>query len=164
MICRTLSRAAALLFREYLLFFCLGSLPALAQVNQGELQLHVADSNGTGIAASIHLASQASQYDKKISTDAQGTLDVQHLPFGLYHVDIERSGFAPLARTVEIRSSIPVVQHFTLSLSAPQQTVTVKETLLDRDQPGSVDQIGTAAIQNRVESVPGRSVQDLVIT
>jgi hypothetical protein len=91
-------------------------------------------------------------------------LDVQHLPFGLYHVEVERGGFAPLTRTIEIRSAIPVKERIALSISTQQQSIVVSETLLDRDQPGSVDQIGTSQIQDRVATVPGRSVQDLVIT
>ena len=79
-------------------------------------------------------------------------------------MEIEREGFALLTRTVEIHSSIPVKQNIALSISAPQQSVTVTGTLLDRDQPGSVNQIGTAEIQDRVASIPGRSIQDLVIT
>jgi hypothetical protein len=44
------------------------------------------------------------------------------------------------------------------------QSVTVKaaDTLIDPDQAGSVSQIGSDGIQNRVGSLPGRSIQDLV--
>jgi hypothetical protein len=41
-------------------------------------------------------------------------------------------------------------------------TVSAANTLIDPDQAGSVNQIGSDLIQNRVSSIPGRSLQDLV--
>lgn len=142
------------------------SVAAFGQANQGELQLHITDPAGAGLRATVHLVSQGNQYSTRLSTDAQGALDVQHLPFGLYRLQIQRSGFAPLSRSIEIHSALPVQQTIALSISAPEQSVTINagETLLDRDQAGSVNQIGTADIQDRVASVPGRSMQDLVNT
>jgi len=67
-------------------------------------------------------------------------------------------------RTVEIRTSIPVEQNVALSISPLQQSMIVNDALLNRDQAGSVSQIGTSDIQDRVGTVPGRSIQDLVIT
>lgn len=142
----------------------LGSLHVFGQANQGELQLRVTDPSGAGLAATVHLVSQANQYSRSLTTDARGTLDAQHLPYGLYRIEVERSGFAPVTRSIEVRSSLPLQQSVALSISAPQQTVTVTDTLLDRDQPGAVDQIGATDIRDRVASVPGRSLQDLVIT
>ena len=170
--------------RQCLLLLCLDSSPAFSpfillfavalsfspaafgQANQGELQLQITDLAGAGLAAAVQMISQGNQYSRSLSTDAHGTLDAQHLPFGLYRIEIERFGFVPSARTIEIRSTIPVQQKIALTISAPQQTVTVSasDTLLDRDQVGSVNQIGTSDIQDRVASVPGRSIQDLVIT
>jgi hypothetical protein len=65
---------------------------------------------------------------------------------------------------VEIRSSIPTVYSIQLKLPSVNQAVTVKaaDTLIDPDQAGSITQIGSEAIQNRVGSLPGRSIQDLV--
>jgi hypothetical protein len=157
-----LNKSKSLNRRMFLL--CLGSLPVFGQANQGELQLHITDPAGAGLAATVLIISQANQYSRSLATDARGTIDAQHLPYGLYRVEIERNGFAPLTRTVEVRTSIPVEQNIALSISALQQSVTVNDTLLVRDQPGSVNQIGTGDIQDRVASVPGRSIQDLVIT
>ena len=44
------------------------------------------------------------------------------------------------------------------------QSVTVngENPLIDPDEPGSVNQIGSEFIQNRLSSVPGRDLQDLV--
>jgi hypothetical protein len=97
-------------------------------------------------------------------TDDQGNLDVPHLPYGIYQLEITQPGFAAVSESVEIRSSIPTVYSIQLKLPSVNQAVTVKaaDTLIDPDQAGSITQIGSEAIQNRVGSLPGRSIQDLV--
>src|SRR5208283_4171291 len=94
----------------------------------------------------------------------QGGLDVQRLPYGIYQIEIEQPGFAPVSEPVEIRSSLPTEHKIQLRLPTVSQSVTVStgDTLIDPDQAGAVSQIGPDLIQNRLSSVPGRSLQDLV--
>ena len=63
-----------------------------------------------------------------------------------------------------VRSSMPIIHHIGLKLASVEQTVAVRasQTLLDTEQPGKVDQIGTSFIQRRLISIPGRSLQDLI--
>ena len=145
-----------------LLFFI--SLPVLAQSNSGELRVHVADPSGQGIHTTIHLFSQANQYSTDVETDKQGSVDVARLPYGIYTVEINQPQFAPFAETVSIRSSIPVTRSISLKLPTVEQTVAVQaaNTLIDPEQPGNVDQVGSSFIQHRLSSIPGRSLQDLV--
>lgn len=140
------------------------ALPALSQSNSGELRLHVADPAGRGIQVTVHVVSEANQYNASLETDKQGNLDVTRLPYGVYRLDIARSGFDPVAETVTVHSSIPVAHAIALRLASVQQTVAVEagRTLLDPEQPGYVNQVGSSFIQHRVSSVPGRSIQDLV--
>lgn len=140
------------------------ALPALCQNNSGELKLHVADPSGRGIQAAIHLLSQANQYSAQLETDKQGNIDVATLPYGIYRLQIGQSGFASVTETIAIRSSIPVVHSVSLELATVQQTVAVQaaNTLIDPEQPGNVDQVGSSFIEHRLGSIPGRSLQDLV--
>ena len=142
----------------------LGALAALGQSNSGELRLHVADPSGRGIQASVHLLSEANQYNAALETDRQGNLDVARLPYGIYRLEIGQSGFATAVEPVAIRSSIPVTRSIALKLAAVQQSVAVQAvtTLIDPEQPGDVDQVGSSFIEHRLESIPGRSLQDLV--
>ena len=87
-----LNKSKSLNRRIFLL--CLGSLPVFGQANQGELQLHITDPAGAGLAATVLIISQANLYSRSLATDARGTIDAQHLPYGLYRVEIERNGFA----------------------------------------------------------------------
>jgi len=144
------------------LLFC--AVPLYGQTNTGELRLKVTDPSGLGVKVVVNIASEANQYRNALQTDDQGALDVQRLPFGIYQVEISREGFAEFSQTVEIRSSLPTTYTLQLKISSFSQSinVTAADTLIDPDQAGSVSHIGSDFIQNRLSSIPGRSIQDLV--
>jgi len=135
-----------------------------AQANDGELRLKVTDPSGLGVKTTVQIVSQANQYRNRLTTDNEGDAVAQRLPYGVYQIEVRQPGFADVSDSVEIRSSIP--QQFTIQLKLPliNQSVTVRaaNTLIDPDQAGAVSQVGTDLIQNRLGSIPGRSIQDLV--
>lgn len=137
---------------------------ALAQSNRGELRLTVTDPSGLGVQTSVHLVSQGNQYDNTLTTTDDGKLSVQRLSYGTYQLTIEQPGFAPVSQSIDIHSPIPVNHAIVLKVASANESVTVQSqgTLLDTDRAGSVNQIGTKQIQDRLTSVPGRSIQDLV--
>lgn len=144
--------------------FFLCSLLLFGQSNTGELRLKLTDPSGLAVKASIQIVSEANQYRRTLSTDDQGTLTVQRLPYGVYRLQIEQPGFGSVFETVEVRSSIPTERIIQLKIAAPNESVTVSaaNTLINFEQAGSVDQVGSGSIQSRVSSIPGRSIQDLV--
>ena len=146
------------------LFFFLCVAPLLGQSNRGELRLRVTDPSGLGVRTTVLLISAANQYRNSLPTNDQGKLQVQRLPFGIYQVEIQQPGFAVDSESIEIHSAISTEYAIQLRISSPNETVTVTapNTLIDPDQAGAVSQIGADLIQNRVGSVPGRSLQDLV--
>ncbi|HEY6330620.1 MAG TPA: TonB-dependent receptor, partial [Blastocatellia bacterium] len=145
-------------------FLLLCALPLFGQSNTGELRLKVIDPAGAAVKTTVEVVSQANQYRNSLATDDEGKLDLERLPFGIYQVTITKEGFATASESVEIRSSIPTDLAIQLKLTSLSEAVTVSavNTLIDPDQAGSVGQIGSAAIQDRVTSLPGRSIQDLV--
>jgi TonB-dependent Receptor Plug Domain len=145
-----------------LLLLC--ALPAFCQSNTGELRLTVTDPSGAGVKGTVLLISEANQYRASLSTNDKGELDVLDLPFGIYQVQIIQQGFERASATIRIRSSIAATYTFRLALSGVKEEVTVNaaNTLINPDQAGSVNQIGSATIEHRVSSLPGRSLQDLV--
>ena len=140
------------------------TLPLLCQINEGELRIRVADPSGLGIRTAIQILSAADQYRSTLSTSDEGYLRVQRLPYGIYQLRIEKSGYASQSQLVEIRSSLPAEVKILLRLATVDQSVTVNamDTMANPYQPGSVSQIGSEFIQNRLGSVPGRDLQDLV--
>ena len=147
-----------------LLCLLLCSMPLFSQSDTGELRIKVTDPSGLAVRCSVELVSEANQYRNMLATDEQGNLDVQRLPYGIYQLAIKQAGFADVSESIEIRSSIPAEHAIRLQLPSVSASVTVKaeETLINPDQASSVSQIGAATIQNRLSSLPGRSLQDLV--
>jgi hypothetical protein len=143
-------------------FFC--AVPLFCQSKSGELRLRVTDPDGLGVKTMVQIVSRGNQYRNTLATSDLGNLDVQRLPYGIYQIEIKQSGFASVSESVEIHSSIPTRYAIQLSLPSVNESVTVSaaNTLIDPDQAGSVNQVGSDLIQTRVSSVPGRSLQDLV--
>ncbi len=149
--------------RTVVFFFCC-SLLLLGQSNSGELRLRITDPSGLAVKTSIQIVSEANQYRRILSTDDQGTLTLQRLPYGVYQLQVNQPGFAEVSQTINVHSSIPTDYAIQLTVTAAKESVTVTaaNTLIDPDQAGSVNQIGTDSLQNRLSSIPGRSIQDLV--
>jgi hypothetical protein len=127
------------------------AMPLFSQSNTGELRIKVTDPTGLAVRCSAELISEANQYRNRLATDDQGNLDVQRLPFGVYQLGIK----------IEVRSSIPTDHAIQLQLPSVSSSVTVKagDTLINPDQAGSVDQVGSDTIQNRLRSKPTTSNQ-----
>jgi len=135
-------------------FFC--AVPLFCQSNSGELRLRVTDPDGLGVKTVVQIVSRANQYRNTLATSDLGNLDVQRLPYGIYQIEIKQSGFASASESVEIHSSIPTKYAIQLKLPSVNESVTVSaaNTLIDPDQSGSVNQVGSDLIQTRVSSVP----------
>lgn len=112
--------------------------PLLGQSNRGELLLKVTDPAGRAVKVNVDITSEANQYRSSLATNDKGELDVRRLPFGIYELKIDQPGLATVSEIVEIHS------------------------LIDPDQAGSISEIGPEILQNRLASLPGRSLQDLV--
>jgi outer membrane cobalamin receptor len=124
----------------------------------------VTDPSGLGVKSSVELVSEANQFQKTLPTDVSGELVVKRIPFGVYRVQIEHSGFARFEASIEVRSAIPGEFTAKLSIAAANTSVVVNgaDTLIDPHRTGDINRIGLDMIQDRVSSLPGRSLQDLV--
>ncbi|HLZ39899.1 MAG TPA: TonB-dependent receptor [Candidatus Sulfotelmatobacter sp.] len=140
------------------------ALPAMGQGNMGELRVKVTDPHGFGVKTAVELVCEVNEYQNTFATDDSGGIVAKRLPFGLYRVQIRQSGFAEVSVPIEIRSAAPV--EYTISLGLPTVTASVTvqamDTLIDPHRAGSVNEIGSQAIETRTTSLPGRSLQDLV--
>jgi outer membrane cobalamin receptor len=142
---------------------------AFAQSDQsrtGDLRIAVADASGAAVQSDIDLINEANQFHEHATTDARGAFTATRLPFGTYRVLVTRSGFAPSAGLVEIRTSLPTTYQVTLMVAAVDTTVTVSadRTLIDLHRTSTVNTIGEATVAERLSALPGRSVANLVDT
>lgn len=153
-----------LLLKRFAALFFICAVPLFCQSNGGELRLKVTDPSGLGVKTTVQIISQANQYRNTLATTDQGTLDVQRLPYGIYQVQIQAPAFAQVSESVEIRSALPVDRTIRLKVASVSQSVkvTVPDTLVDPYSAGSANEMGSQTLQNRLTSLPGRSMQDLV--
>lgn len=144
----------------------LSGAAAFGQVNTGEVRVRVVDPSGAVLAAVVELTSSGNGYDKRFTSDATGVLDVEQVPYGVYRLTVAEKGFATASRTVEVRSALPVEETVQLNVASVVTSVNVstEETLIDPYSPSSIMQVGAKQIEQRLTSLPGRSVQDLVNT
>jgi len=140
------------------------ALQLFGQVDTGELHLTVTDQAGLPMRGSVELVSEANQYRRSFETDSEGHGLAKRLAFGVYRVQVSREGFVPSSSLVEVRSAIPKELRVALSVAAigTMIDVTGESTLIDPNRTGSVDRLGADSIENRVASLPGRSLVDLV--
>jgi outer membrane cobalamin receptor len=144
----------------------LWATPLWAQSSSGELRIRVTDPSGLGVKSSVELVSEANQFQKTLVTDSAGDVVVKRIPFGVYRVQIDHPGFAEFKDSIEVRSEIPSDYVAKLGIAAANTSVEVSdtETLIDPHRTGDINRIGSDMIQERVSSLPGRSLQDLVNT
>ena len=140
------------------------SVPLFAQTNVGELRITVSDPHGFGVKSTVELISESNELHQSVATDDSGILIAKRLPFGIYRIEIQQAGFAPVSMRVEVRSAIPMECPIKLTIASVSDSVTVeaKETLIDPHRTNSVNEIGSEVIETRTTSLPGRSLQDLV--
>ena len=150
--------------KKLLTLFLLLALPAFAQVNTGELHLKVTDPSGSAVQTPVKITSEGNQYAAAFTTDAAGLLTVKELLYGVYVVQVQAPGFSPVAKSFEVHSAIPVQFAIQLEIAPLDTVVQVRnsDTLIDPHRPSSIMHIGSQEIQDRVSSLPGRSIQDLV--
>lgn len=135
-----------------------------SQTNVGELRLSVADAAGLAVPASVELVSQVNEYRRTFQADPEGQVTAKRLPFGLYTVTVRQLGFSPWSSIMDIRSAIPQELRVSLTLAPLQTTVTVNSdpTLIDPYATGSINRIGADLVRDRLSSLPGRSLAELV--
>lgn len=147
------------------MFFALAAAHfAKAQSGTGELRLLVVDPSDIGVRATVELTCEANQFQQTYVTDDSGNVSAKRLPFGVYAIHIQTPGFATFSDVVEIRSSLPVEFKAKLAIEPSSTTVMVSDesTLIDPYRTGTINRVGEGAIEERVTSLPGRSIVDLV--
>jgi hypothetical protein len=136
------------------------------QSTSGELRISVRDSVGLPVQCEVTLVSEANDVSQQLATAADGMSVVKRLPFGQYQIAINQPGFAPYEALVDIDSILPREYRITLTPAPVQAQVTVRaeNTLLDAHQTSAVNRVGADTLQQRITTLPGRSLGDVVNT
>src|SRR5262245_15431367 len=136
------------------------------QSTSGELRIVVRDSSGLAVQCRVTLVSEANDLSQPLDTGADGLSVAKRLPFGRYRLAINQPGFAPYDGRVEIDSALPRQVRVTLTPAPIQAQVTVRadDTLLDTHQTSAINRVGAETLQQRITTLPGRSLADVVNT
>jgi Carboxypeptidase regulatory-like domain/TonB-dependent Receptor Plug Domain len=98
----------------------------------------ITDSTGAVVpGAAITLTNPVSGLNRAAVSDSAGHIQFNNLPFNSYHVSVDATGFAKIAKDVDVRSVVPVNLDTTLQISSTATTVTVSgeggEDLIQND-------------------------------
>ena len=142
-----------------------GCAAAWAQLETGEIRLSVTDPSGLALSSSTgSVLSEASNTQRTFKTDDQGRFIFAHLPFGVYRLIVEHSGFQTYSELVEVRSAIPREVTVKMEIQPVSSAVDVSDTatLLDAHRTGVVYSAGSQLIREEQSPQPGRGILDLV--
>jgi hypothetical protein len=140
------------------------ALPLLAQSDMGELRLKVTGPGDAPVKATVVLSNDAVQFHRELSTDESGQLTARNLLFGRYHLQVQGESFSPYEGWIDIRSELPTDYAVKLNIVTVSTAINVtgQAILIDPEQAGSSNHIDEQQLSDRLTSVPGRSLQDLV--
>ncbi|HUQ95466.1 MAG TPA: TonB-dependent receptor [Bryobacteraceae bacterium] len=147
-----------------ILLVCISISAAIAQRLTGEIRLILKDSSGAAVEASGVLVSVSAGIRRHYRTDNQGVHTFRGLPFGPYHLRVEKAGLATSGIAIEVTSEVPVEREVTLGVAPVETTVTVQEdrTMVDSRSPTAARHLGPDTLDYRPSAAPGRSVLELV--
>jgi hypothetical protein len=111
------------------LIFC-ASAPASAQsISAGTIAGTVTDPSGAAVVgAVVTIHNPVSNYRQSVPSDAAGAFRFNNVPQNSYRLEVAVPGFAPFARDVAVRSTVPLNLPVQLALADAQTAIQVEAT------------------------------------
>src|SRR5215475_8386063 len=99
-----------------------------AQARIGVVQGTVKDPTGALVPnAEVTITQPVTRYAQKVLTDEQGAFKLVNIPFNTYKVRAEAPGFQPSEQSIDLHSTMPLNIDLTMSVTADEAAVTIKE-------------------------------------
>lgn len=134
---RTSSRT--ILFRLSVFLYVSAFSILHAQSNSGSVSGTVLDPSGAVIAdAAVSIQNPVSGLLRNTTTDSSGRFQFTNLPFNSYHLTAAATGFSPVARDVDVSSTIPQNLKVALKVAGAATTVEVDAGDLMQDNASFV--------------------------
>ena len=132
--------------------------PAHAQ-SSAALEGVVVDSQHAAVAgAAVRLTHALSGFRRETATDGQGRFSFANVPFQALALRVERTGFRPVLRSIDLRSSLAAPLEIVLEISANLESVVVSASerldLLDTEATGTRAQLSQRIIE-KLPVAPG---------
>jgi outer membrane receptor for ferrienterochelin and colicin len=108
--------------------------------------------------ALVVVKSSSSDFNQKLTTDADGAFEASALRVGAYVVTVSREGFSPAVQEIVIASGSAPILHFQLTIGTRAEQVTVSENAL----AVSPEQMTPTTIVSRAEiaTTPGADLSN----
>ena len=132
--------------------------PAHAQ-SSAALEGVVVDSQHAAVAgAAVRLTHALSGFRRETATDGQGRFSFANVPFQAFALRVERTGFRPVLRSIDLRSSLAAPLEIVLEISANLESMVVSASerldLLDTEATGTRAQLSQRIIE-KLPVAPG---------
>jgi len=110
--------------------------------NSGTVRGTVLDPSGGAIVGVIvRIQNPVSQYNRTVTSDAQGKFEFDNIPYNNYHCAAVAKGFQSAEQDLDVRSPIPLQVKFSLKIGESNTSVTIMESgdLIETDPTTHTD-------------------------
>jgi hypothetical protein len=103
-----------------------GYSQSVGSAGSGTVRGVVLDPSGAAIpGATVEIQNPVSRYDKSTKTDAQGSFQLNNVPYNNYHLSASATGFQGSEQDVSVHSPLPVDVKIVVAIGAANESVTV---------------------------------------
>ena len=155
------------LLLSLVIFFYVTPCNIRAQIQIGSIKGTVADHTGARMPhPTVSLDSPVTGFHSTAATGEDGEYIFNNVPFGAYILRVGATGFQPSAQGVSVRSNIPVVIDFKLSVAGASESVNVRaaESLVRSDSASTETTVDESFIRHQPGAARGRQLQIVVAT
>ncbi len=140
---------------------------ASAQIQIGTVKGTVTDPTGAVLSgAYVVLDNHITGFRREATTGEQGEFLFNNVPFDPYTLHIDAPGFQPSARSLSVRSNIPIDITISLRVAGASELITVetREGLVETDSSSTEIDIDESFIQRTPGATRSRQLQGLIAT
>ena len=140
--------------------------PAFGQARIGSVQGVVKDPGGALVPnAQVTVRQAVTGYRQTTQSDAQGAFKLINLPFNIYTVRAEATGFQAAEESIDLETTVPVNLELSLSLEETTAAVTVttnSAAMLETDRTSSDTDINQTILERPLGATPSRAIESIV--
>jgi hypothetical protein len=110
-----------------LVFGCASICPAQSiSAGSGTVRGTVLDPSGAAVPnATVQIQNPVSRYDKSVHAGAQGSFELDNIPYNNYHLSATAPGFQGSEQDLDVRSPLPLDVKLSMQLGVANQSVSV---------------------------------------
>jgi Carboxypeptidase regulatory-like domain len=113
------------LWFAFLVFLFTHPTLSAQSIHSGTVSGVIKDQTGSVVpGAKVNLRNPVTGYEQNMVADSTGAYRFNNIPLNNYRLTAEAPGFAPTIRTIDVRSSLPIVADISLDLLAASTALT----------------------------------------